>query len=97
MGEEEELTCEDTRLVKITFTNTSDKPLRVVVAPRLTPQYVPVDPIITEDLAAGATVVKEILAERYVITWYKNCSTTCAVQAQPFRTYETCTNYDEKP
>lgn len=92
----EPVTCEDTNIAKVTFANTSDIPLRVVVSTRLTPEYVPIEPIFTIDLAPGKSIVKEFEAGRYINTWYKDCSSNCNRMNSFFRNYEQCKEYQEK-
>ena len=95
-GETEALTCEDTNTTKVTFRNTTASPLRVVVSATLTPQFVPVDPILTIDLAPGQSVVKEFQAGRYVNTWYNNCATSCSRMSYGFKDFTQCGEFEEK-
>jgi len=94
--EEDLLTCEDTNITKVTFSNTTNAPLRVVVSTRLTPQYEPVDPIFTLDLAAGQSVVKEFEAGRYINSWYSGCPSNCQAVANVFKDFDQCGEFVEK-
>lgn len=89
-------TCEDTHSTKVTFVNTGTTALRVVVSTRLTPQFEPIDPLYTIDLAAGQSVVKEFEAGRYVNSWYNGCSSSCNRIGSFFRDFDQCNAYEEK-
>ena len=89
-------TCEDTGQMKVTYNNTTADALRVVVSGSLTPQFEPVNPIITLDLAPGQKVVKEFSSGRYVITWYNGCPTNCNRRSYAFKDYTSCNEYEEK-
>ena len=97
-GEEDDAgpDCENDHTTQVTYTNTGSVPLRIEVATSLTPQYEPVNPILTLDLAPGATVVKEIQADRYFNVWYRDCSTNCTQTTYNSKTYEQCGQYEEK-
>lgn len=88
--------CEDNNTTKVTYTNTGSTPLRVEVATSLTPQFKPVSPIVTLDLAPGASVVREISAEKYFTVWSRDCATTCTMVTYYSKTYSQCSEYEEK-
>lgn len=88
--------CSDNNTMKVTYTNTGTVPLRVMVATSLTPQFVPVNPIHSIDLAPGASVVKEFEADQYFNVWYKDCATTCTRSTYNSRTYASCSENEEK-
>jgi len=94
--EEDVDTCEDTNTTKVTFTNTTNAALRVVVSTRLTPQYEPIDPLFSIDLAPGQSVVKEFEAGRYINSWYNGCPSSCNRMGNIFRDFDQCNEYDEK-
>lgn len=94
--EEEAETCEDTHTTKVTFSNTTNAALRVVVSTRLTPQFVPIEPIFTLDLAPGQSVVKEFMAGRYINSWYNGCPSNCNRMGNIFRDFDSCIEYEEK-
>ena len=89
-------TCEDTNSTKVTFANTTNTSLRVVVSARITPQYEPIDPLFSIDLAPGQSVVKEFTAGRYVNSWYTGCPSSCSRVGNFFRNFDQCNEYEEK-
>ena len=95
-GEEEAATCEDNNTTKVTFSNTTNAALRVVVSSTLTPQLDPINPILTLDLAAQTSVTKEFTAGRYVNTWYSGCPSNCTRQTYNFKDFNQCGEYEEK-
>jgi hypothetical protein len=88
--------CEEKQTMKVTFANTGSVPLRVVLATSLTPQFTPVNPVFSLDLAPGASVVKEFAAATYFNVWYTNCSSACSLSTYYSKTYTACNAYDEK-
>lgn len=88
--------CEDDNTCTIIYTNTGSIPLRVEVAIQLTPQFVPIDPIITLNLAPGATVTKVVKSNRYFTIWSRDCATSCTMVTYYSKTYTNCEAYDEK-
>lgn len=88
--------CESNNTTTVAFTNTGSIPLRVRVSISLTPMFEPVSPIITLDLAAGATVTKEFQADKYFIVWDRDCATTCSRVTYYSKTYTQCLQYEEK-
>ena len=94
-GEEDVVDCEEDNTATVKFTNTTDVPMRVKVAYQLTPQFEPIDPVVTIDLAPGQSISEDIDASRYFILWYNNCSTSCNRVANYSRTYEICGSYEE--
>lgn len=88
--------CQDNNTTKVTYTNNGTVPLKVQVATSLTPAFVPISPIVSIDLAPGASVVKEIPADQYFTVWYANCATTCTMYTYYSKTYSTCGVYEEK-
>jgi hypothetical protein len=92
---EEEEGCEDTNTTKVTYRNTTNAALRVVVSMTLTPQFEPVSPIFTIDLAPGQSVPKEFTAGRYINSWYSNCATSCNRIGNIFKDYASCSAYEE--
>lgn len=88
--------CEDNNTTKVTYANTGSVPLKVQVATSLTPAFVPISPIITLELAPGASVVKEFTAGQYFTVWYANCATSCTMYTYYSKTYNTCGVYEEK-
>ena len=95
--EEEKLAaCEENNTTKVTFTNTTNTSLRVVVSTRLTPQFEPIDPSITVDLAAGQSVIKEFTAGRYVNSWYNGCPLNCNRRSYNFMDFTQCNEFEEK-
>lgn len=95
-NEEEVVDCEENNTTKVTYTNTGTVSLRVQVATSLTPQYVPINPILTFDLAPGVSVTKEFSADKYFTLWYNNCATTCNRYSYHFKTFDACGEYEEK-
>jgi hypothetical protein len=93
---EEEETCEDTHTTTVTYKNISAAPLRVVVSQSLTPQFVPVDPIYTIDLAPGESVVKTLTAGDWINSWYNGCPSACNRMNSTFRDYLQCEEYQEQ-
>ncbi len=94
-GEDGGPDCEDDNTTTVVFTNNGTVALRVQVAIQLTPQYVPIDPVVTLDLAPGATSTKVIKADRYMIVWNRNCSTTCSLVTSYAKTYDACSSNEE--
>jgi hypothetical protein len=88
--------CEDTHMTKVTFTNKGSVPLRVEVAIQLTPQFKPITPVVTLDLAPGASVVKEFIAGKYFNVWSSNCAASCSMVTYYNKTYVECSTYEEK-
>lgn len=88
--------CEDTNTTKVTYTNTTSATLRVVVSRTLTPQFEPVDPLFTIDLAPGQSVAKEFEAGRYINSWYNGCPSNCNRRGNIFKDYSSCIEYEEK-
>lgn len=95
-SEREVDTCEDTNTTSVTYSNTTAAALRVVVSATLTPQFEPVDPLFTIDLAAGQKVVKSFKAGKYFNTWYNGCPSGCNRRSYNFKTYSSCVDYEEK-
>lgn len=96
-SDDEGETCQDTNSTKVTYSNTTNTALRVVVSTRLTPQFEPVDPLFTLDLAPGQSVVKEFLAGRYINSWYNNCASSCnRMSSSSFKDFNSCEEYEEK-
>jgi hypothetical protein len=95
-GDDDGSDCEDNDTTKVTYTNTGTVPLRVQVATSLTSAFVPISPIVSIDLAPGASVVKEFAADKYFIVWYANCATTCTMYTYYAKTYATCGVTEEK-
>jgi ABC-type molybdate transport system substrate-binding protein len=93
---EEAETCEDKNSMKVSYNNTTSDALRVVVSGSLTPQFEPVNPIFTIDLAPGQIVVKEFQSGRYVNTWYNGCPANCTRRSYSFKDYVNCNEYEEK-
>lgn len=94
-GEESE-SCEDNNTTKVTFRNVWEQKMRVQVAYQLTPQFEPVNPVVTLDLAPGETVMKEFESGRYMIVWKNDCPQTCSLASSYAKTYETCGEYNEQ-
>lgn len=88
--------CKDNNTTKVTFMNTTSAALRVVVSSTLTPQLEPISPILTIDLAAGQSSVKEFQAGRYANTWYNGCPSTCNRRTYSFKNFDQCMVYEEK-
>jgi hypothetical protein len=88
--------CEEKQTMKVTFANTGSVPLRVVLATSLTPQFTPVNPVFSLDLAPGASVIKEFAADTYFNVWYTNCASACSLSTYYSKTYTACNAYDEK-
>lgn len=88
--------CEDNHTTTVTFTNKGSVPLRVEVSIQLTPQFKPINPVVTLDLAPGASVVKEIAAAKYFNVWSSNCAANCAMVTYYSKTYASCSSYEEK-
>lgn len=90
--------CEENNLTKVTYSNVGSTPVRVVVATSLTPQYEPINPVFSIELAPGQSVPKEFEAEQYFNVWYGNCSgDDCVMLAYYSKTYAQCNEYEEKP
>ncbi|HEX2532609.1 MAG TPA: hypothetical protein VHK69_02670 [Chitinophagaceae bacterium] len=94
-AEDETETCEDTNSTRVTFTNTGTNALRVVVSATLTPQFEPVNPLFSIDLAPGQSVSKEFTAGRYMASWY-NCASNCTRMGHVSRDFTACNAYEEK-
>lgn len=88
--------CMDTHTTKVVYTNTGTIPLRVEVAIQFTPQYQPIDPVVSVDLAPGVTVVKEFSAHNYFTKWSRDCSSSCNTVTFYAKTYNECSDYEEK-
>lgn len=88
--------CEDANTSTVKFSNTADRRLRVQVAYQLTPQYEPINPVVTLDLDPGQSVTKEIPAERYMVVWRNDCPDHCSLATNYARTYESCQAYTEE-
>ena len=88
--------CEDNNTTTVTFTNKGSVPLRVEVSIQLTPQFKPISPVVSLDLAPGATVVREIKADKYFNVWSSNCATNCSMVTYYSKTYAACSAYEEK-
>ena len=95
-GEDEGMACEEENTTSVTFTNGGTLPMRVQVDVQLTPQFEPIDPVVTFDLAAGESVVKEIRAQRYSIVWKNGCPDNCNLATSYAKTYESCQEYTEQ-
>lgn len=95
-GDDDERDCEYNNTTKVTYTNTGTVPLKVQVAYTLNSAFVPVSPIISLDLAPGASVVKEFSAAKYFTVWYSNCATSCTMNTYYAKTYDACAEYEEK-
>lgn len=95
-GDDEGSDCEENNRTKVVFTNTGSVPLRVEVATTLTPQFDPINPVFSLDLAGGASVQKEFEADKYFILWYSNCSADCSMVTYYNKTYVPCSEYEEK-
>jgi hypothetical protein len=93
---DEDSDCENDNTTTITYKNTGSVPLRVQVATQLTPQFVPIDPIVHLDLAPGQTIVKEIPADQYFVVWYSNCAASCSMMTYYSKTYMRCEPYSEE-
>ena len=88
--------CQNDNTTKVTYTNTGTISLRVQVSYQLTPQFVPINPIFTIDLAPGASVVKEFVADKYFTVWTRDCATTCSMVTYYSKTYVQCNATVEK-
>ena len=95
-GGDDDETCEDLNTTKVTFSNTTSKPMRVVLSATISPQYEPISPLFTIDLSPGQSVPKEFSAGRYVATWYDDCPSACNRIGNLFRDFDSCGNYEEK-
>ena len=93
---DEEESCQDTNSTTITYRNTTSSSLRVVVSTSLTPQFEPVSPLFTIDLAPGQLVAKEFSAGRYVNSSYNGCLANCNRGSYLFKDYTACEEYEEK-
>ncbi|MBL7736832.1 MAG: hypothetical protein JNL51_15340 [Chitinophagaceae bacterium] len=89
-------TCEDLNTTKVTFSNTTSGAMKVVLSATITPQYEPISPIFSIDLAPGQKVVKEFNAGRYIATWYEGCPSACNRIGNLFRDFNQCGEYEEK-
>ena len=88
--------CEDNNTTTVTFTNKGSVPLRVEVSIQLTPQFKPINPVVSLDLAPGTSVVKEISADKYFTVWTSNCAINCSMVTYYSKTYDACSSYEEK-
>lgn len=88
--------CMDDNTTKTTFTNTGSIPLRVQVATSLTDQFEPINAIVNEDLAPGASVSKGMYADKYFIVWSRDCPTNCSMVTYYSKTYAACGDNQEK-
>jgi hypothetical protein len=78
---DEGLACETNETTRVTFKNNTSVSQRVEVAKTFNAQFVPLDAILTFDLAPGASSVKEFREGRYFIQWKNGCSGTCSQSA----------------
>jgi hypothetical protein len=95
-GDDEGEDCEEANITTVRFVNGGTATMRVQVAIQLTPQYEPIDPVVTLDLASGESVSKEIPADRYMIVWKNDCPDNCNVATSYAKTYESCQEYTEQ-
>ena len=87
--------CEENETTRVTFKNTGTTPLRVEVAYTFNSQFMPVDPVVELDLAAGASVVKEFRYGRYFIQWKNDCPGTCSQRSFFAKDFNQCEEYTE--
>jgi hypothetical protein len=88
--------CEEANTTTVKFVNGGTETMRVQVAFQLTPQFEPIDPVVSLDLAAGESVTKEIQAERYMIVWKNGCPDNCNLATSYAKTYASCEEYTEQ-
>ncbi len=87
--------CEDDNTAETTFTNNGNISLHVEVATSLTPQFEPISPSISVELAPGASVSKGLYADQYFIIWSRGCPTNCSTITYYSKTYASCTKNQE--
>jgi hypothetical protein len=89
------LACETNETTRVTFKNTTSVSQRVEVAKTFNAQFVPLDAVLSFDLAPGASSVKEFSDGRYFIQWKNNCSSTCAQSAFYAKEFLMCGDTEE--
>lgn len=95
-GDDSDPACMENHITSVIFKNTGSTPLRVEVASQLTPQYEAVNPVVSEDIAPGASIKKEFTSGRYMVIWKSGCPSNCNVAtAASSRDYEDCEEYEE--
>lgn len=95
-GDDDDDDCEGNNTTTVIYKNTGTVPLRVQVATSLTAQFVPINPVVNEDLAPGASIEREIDARQYFTVWYNNCATSCSMVTYYSKTYVSCSENTEQ-
>lgn len=88
--------CMDENITSVIFKNTGSTPLRVEVASQLTPQFEAINPVVSEDLAPGASIKRDFSAGRYMVIWKSGCPSNCTLATgASSRDYGACEDYEE--
>ncbi len=87
--------CETNNTTKVTFKNTTTTSKRLEVAKTFNSEFVPNEPVLSIDLAPGASISKEFRYGKYFVQWKNGCPSACSKAAFYAKDYLSCQEYNE--